>query len=194
MFILAACGYFTGFSGKTVEKKIGREAADGALAELSGLQYETSFSKEADIDGVKCYLYTAVKDEKASEQLLAVNAISGEVMAYDPAKKKLIPIDRSDFASEEEDYPVSWDGEYGNSTYLLVLMPADDNSFEFEITKQGEKESLFYDFAQVKDGKKNEALCETDGATVTFKHGKDSIEVQGTGEAAAFSGTYTFKE
>ncbi len=190
--ILAACGPFNGMFGGAGEKPIGKEAAAEALNEsLEGLSYDTSFQREADIDGIKCYLYTAVKDGKESEELLAVNAVSGEVMAYDPESGKLLSFDRSAFFVDDGETPLSWDGEFECTPYSLVLMPADDQSFEFEFKKGGE--SLLYDIARVSDSDTHKAEGESEGTKVTFIQKNGSIEVKCDGDLTEIAGVYELK-
>ncbi len=190
--ILAACGKVKGSS----EKDIGRKTADEALEEkVQGIEgLETVFKEEKDIDGVTCYLYTSKMDGRELRQLLAVGAISGEVMVYDPDKNKVLGFDRFEYATEDEDAPASWDGEFYKSPYSLLLMPADDNSFEFELTKDGEDEPMVFGMAKVSEGKSKEAVCEKEGLALTFIYSKDGIEIKGTGKAAGVSGKYVLRE
>ncbi len=187
VLLLAACG---GFMGQK-EKKIERKAAEAALEErLQGLGVETSFEREASIDGVDCYLYTSFKENAETRQLLAVHALSGEVMVYDPDKDKLLPFDSFEYYENDGSEPASWDGEYVLSPYTLTLEPADANSFEFYFIKDGEE--VLSGMAYVEGSDLRKAVSKADGLTFLWK--KDAIEVKAEGENSGLSGDYKAAE
>ncbi len=171
-----------------------KEAAKILGEKLSSLGLKGEFSEFTEVDEVDVFLYSVVNnDGKESDEMLAVNAVSGEVMVYDPAKDKLLPYERFSMLKDKSSERVSWDGGFYLAPRTVTLMPADDNSFEFTITKDGSKEPEFFGVAYT--GKEDrEAEYEENGLKITFIMSGDSLEIKEEGKKAGISGVYERQE
>lgn len=177
-------------------EEMDQDSADAILEEkLQGTECRAIFSEYRDVDGVDVYLYSVVnKDERELDQMLAVNAISGEVVVYNPDTDKLLGYDRFEYYVDDGDNPVSWDSEYYLEPRTVELMPADDNSFEFTITKDEESEPELSGVAEVKPGSKREALYEDDKLSLTFVNQGSTLEIRDNGNISGLAGIYERQE
>ena len=175
---------------------IERKEADGYIsAKLKDLGVRAVFSEETEVDEVDVFLYSVVNNEgEDTDQMLAVNAVSGEVMVYDPDKDKLLPFERFSYLTDKGSEPVSWDGEFYLAPRTLTLMPADDNSFEFTFAEDGKKETEVFGVAYVKGEDGRKAEYEEDGQKLTFIMGSGSLEIKEEGKKSGLSGVYERQE
>ena len=174
-------------------EEIDQDAADKCLEEkLEGLGCHAIFSEYNEVDGVDVYLYSVVNNEDEElDQMLAVNAVSGEVMVYDNDKDKLLPFERFEYYEDKGDPPVNWDSAYYLDPRRVELMPADDRSFEFSITKEGEEEPELSGVAEVKADNTHEALYEDDSVSLTFVNKGDTLEIRDNGNISGLAGIYS---
>ncbi len=175
------------------EEEIEQSEADKILKEkLKGLDCNVIFSKFTRLDEVDCYLYSVVnKDEEKSDQMLAVNAVSGEVMVYDPDSDSLQSFDRFEYYEDDGSSPANWDASYYLSPRTVTLMPADDNSFEFSVKKDDVKEPELEGIARVSSNNLKEAVYEKDKVSLTFVNKGDTLEIKDNGNKSGFAGIYT---
>ena len=174
-------------------EEIDQDAADKCLEEkLEGLGCHAIFSEYNEVDGVDVYLYSVVNNEDEElDQMLAVNAVSGEVMVYDNDKDKLLPFERFEYYEDKGDAPVNWDSAYYLDPRRVELMPADDRSFEFSITKEGEEEPELSGVAEVKADNTREAVYEDDSVSLTFVNKGDTLEIRDNGNISGLAGIYS---
>ncbi|MCR4589689.1 MAG: hypothetical protein K5668_02620 [Lachnospiraceae bacterium] len=171
---------------------IERDEALKALEEkLEGTGCRAVFSKKAEVDEVDCYLYSVVNnDGEEPEQMLAVNAVSGEVMVYDSESESLLPFDRFEYYKDDGKGPVSWDSVYYLAPFKVSLMPADDTSFEFSITKDGSKKAELTGVADVSSDSPKEAFYEDGNLSLTFVNNGETLEIRDKGKKSGFAGKY----
>ena len=173
-------------------EEIDQDTADKILEEkLQDAECHAIFSEYTDVDDVHCFLYSVVnKNEEELSQMLAVNAVSGEVLVYDADNDKLLPYDRFEFYVDDGNGPVSWDGKYYLSPRTVTLMPADDNSFEFSIKKDKEKEPNLEGVASVSGEDTHEAIYEDEDISLTFVYKGDTLEIRDNGNISGVAGIY----
>lgn len=176
--------------------EIDQDAADKALAEkLEGLGCRTVFSEYTEADGVDVYVYSVVnKKEEELDEMLAVNAVSGEVMVYDLDNEKLLPFESFSLLNDNRNAAVSWDARYYLKPRTIELMPADDNSFEFTVTKDGVKEPELFGVAEIDKDKKNEAVYDDGKVSLTFTNRGDTLEISEKGNSGGVAGIYSRQE
>jgi len=176
-------------------EEIDQDSADKFLSEkLDGLDCRAVFSEYTEVDGVDVYLYSVVnKKEEELDQMLAVNAVSGEVMVFDFDHDKLLPFERFEYYVDNGSGKVSWDSSYYLDPRTVELNPADDNSFEFTIKKKGEDKAELEGVAAV-TGKKNEAVYEDDRLSLTFVNKGDTLEIRDNGNISGLAGIYSRQE
>lgn len=170
-----------------------QDKADAILSDaLVGTGCKAIFESMETIDGSDYFVYS-VRDSKNNEltQMLAVNAKSGEVVVCESADaQEVSPF--SDFKYydkvSEKSKNISWEGTFDLDTISVRLSPADDNSFEFTINKDGKSvlEGVAYadeDTASWKseDGKEELKFTMADA---------DTLQLIETGSAGV-SGQYT---
>ncbi len=174
-------------------EEIDQDAADTFLSdELEGMDCHAIFSEYTEVDGVDVYLYSVVnKEEEELDQMLAVNAVSGEVMVYDYDNEKLLSFDRFKFYKDDDGAPVSWDSKYYLDPRTVELMPADDASFEFRIIKDGNKEPELEGVAKISSGDDHEAVFEEDKVSLTFVNKGDTLEIRDNGNISGMAGIYS---
>ena len=177
-------------------EEIDQDTADANLSEkLDELDCRAIFSEYKEVDGVDVYLYSVVnKKEEELDQMLAVNAVSGEVMVYDADNDRLLPFDRFEYYKDTGNAPVSWDSKYYLDPRTVELLPADDNSFEFKITKDGDTKPELEGVAGVESGKKNEAVYEDEKVSLTFVNKGDTLEIRDNGNISGLAGIYSRQE
>jgi len=177
-------------------EEIDQDSADKFLSEkLDELDCRAVFSEYSEVDGVDVYLYSVVnKKEVELDQMLAVNAVSGEVMVYDYDNDKLLPFERFEYYVDSGSGEVGWDSKYYLEPRTVELMPADDNSFEFTIKKKGEEKPELEGVAAVDPGKKNEAVYEDDKVSLTFLNKGDTLEISDNGNISGLAGIYSRQE
>ena len=133
--------------------EIGQADADALLGEaLNGTDCKAVFEEKKVIGGNDFYLYSVKdSDNEAMQQMLAVNAQSGDVMVYDSSKDAV-----SDFSgfkyynkSSVKNKDISWEGTFKLDNLSVKLSPADESSFEFTITEKNE--AVVSGVAYVKD-------------------------------------------
>lgn len=167
------------------------EALKALEEKLEGTGCRAVFNKQAEVDEVDCYLYSVVNnDGEETEQMLAVNAVSGEVLVYDSEYESLLPFDRFEYYKDDGKGPVSWDSGYYLAPFKLSLMPADDTSFEFSITKDGSKKEELTGVAEVSSYNPKEALYEDGGISLTFVNNGETLEIRDKGKKSGFAGKY----
>ena len=173
-------------------EEIAKEEAQKSLEEkLEGTGCKAVFSEQTEVDEVDCYLYSVVnKDDEELEQMLAVNAVSGEVLVYDSEEKSLLPFDRFEYYADDGKGPVSWDSEYYLSPIKVSLMPADDTSFEFTITKDGSKKAELTGVANVSPENLKEAVYEDGSLSLTFVNNGETLEIRDKDKKSGFAGKY----
>ena len=177
-------------------EEIDQNSADKYLSEkLDQLDCRAVFSEYTEVDGVDVYLYSVVnKKEEELDQMLAVNAVSGEVMVYDYDKDKLLPFDRFEYYVDDGQGEVSWDSKYYLDPRTVELLPADDNSFEFTIKKNGDSKIELEGVASVDGSKKNEAVYEDEKVSLTFVNKGDTLEIRDNGNISGIAGIYSRQE
>ena len=176
----------------TESDKIEQDTADELLKEkLNGTGCKAVFSEYTEVDEVDCYLYSVVnKDEEEAEQMLAVNAISGEVMVYDSDSDSILPFERFQYYTDDGEGQVSWDSEYYSAPFKVSLLPADDTSFEFTITKDGSKDPALTGIGRVSSDKSKEAVYEDGSLSLTFVNNGETLEIREEGKKSGFAGKY----
>ncbi|MCR4589217.1 MAG: hypothetical protein K5668_00155 [Lachnospiraceae bacterium] len=176
--------------------EIDQDAADSYLEEkLEGLECHAIFSEYTEVDGVDVYLYSVVnKEEEELDQMLAVNAVSGEVMVYDYDNDKLLNFDRFQYYDDKGDGPVSWDSKYYLEPRTVEFMPADDNSFEFSIIKDDDSEPELEGVARIDEGDNHEAVYEDSDVSLTFVNKGDTLEIRDNGNISGMAGIYSREE
>ena len=212
-FVFTACG-----KGASKEDKAASEAASGETAEnkdeddddeivFEEIDQDTAdkileeklrdagcraiFSEYADVNDEHCFLYSVVnKDEEELTQMLAVNAVSGEVLVYDADEDRLLPYDRFEFYVDDGSAPASWDGKYYLAPRTVELMPADDNSFEFTITKDEADAPQLEGVAGVSSDNNHEAVYEDKDLSLTFVNKGDTLEIRDNGNVSGVAGIY----
>lgn len=173
-------------------EEIDQDTADKILEEkLQDAGCRAIFSEYTDVDDVYCFLYSVVNDKQEElDQMLAVNAISGEVVVYDAENDKLLPYDRFELYQDDGKGPVSWDGKYYLTPRTVELMPADDNSFEFTITKDEEEKPRLEGVAAVNGDDTHEATYEDEDISLTFVYKGDTLEIRDNGNISGVAGIY----
>ena len=175
-------------------EEIGQETADEILENcLSDLKCRAIFSEYTDIDDISVYLYSVVDENNEElDQMLAVSAVSGEVMVYDTDNDRLLPYDRFKYYIDDGKSPASWDSSYYLSPRTVNLEPADDNSFEFSITKDNKDEPELTGVAYVSQDDTHEAVYENEDEDVslTFVNKGDTLEIRDNGNISGVAGIY----
>ncbi len=175
-------------------EEIGQETADEILENcLSDLKCRAIFSEYTDIDDISVYLYSVVDENNEElDQMLAVSAVSGEVMVYDTDNDRLLPYDRFKYYIDDGKSPASWDSSYYLSPRTVNLEPADDNSFEFSIIKDNKDEPELTGVAYVSQDDTHEAVYENEDEDVslTFVNKGDTLEIRDNGNISGVAGIY----
>ena len=165
--------------------EISQEDADILIQEkLAGKNCEPIYSDTSYIDDENYYTYT-VLDASGEEmaQMLAVNAVSGEVYVYDIDSNTVFDFSRFELYNSESDEPVSWEGSFKSGKMTLALEPGGEDYFEF--TFSGGKE-----LTGVADAEGRIAEYEDDNIALEFISGSGTIEVKDRGAESGFAGTY----
>lgn len=175
-------------------EEIEQETADEILENcLSDLKCRAIFSEYTDIDDISVYLYSVVDENNEElDQMLAVSAVSGEVMVYDTDNDRLLPYDRFKYYIDDGKSPASWDSSYYLSPRTVKLEPADDNSFEFSIIKDNKDEPELTGVAYVSQDDTHEAVYENEDENVslTFVNKGDTLEIRDNGNISGVAGIY----
>ena len=165
--------------------EISQEDADNLIAEkLSSKGCEAVYSDTAFIDDENYYTYSVINpDGDEMEQMLAVNAVSGEVFVYDLDNNTVFDFSTFELYNSESDELVSWEGSFKSGNITLSLEPREENSFEFSFG--GDKELMGVARAEGKT-----ASYSSEGVELEFKREKDSVTVTDKGSKSGFAGTY----
>ncbi len=170
---------------------IEQKDADMLLNEaLTGTGCKAVFADTEEIDENGYYTYTVIDpDGGEMETGLAVNGFSGDVYVYDPGKKKVSSFEEFDYydSSVLKNRNISWDGKFVLDNYSVELLPADESSFEFTVSKKDKK--LVSGLAVIKG---DEAGWESEdkSESITFKMIDDkTLQMVGNGKAM-ISGQY----
>ncbi|SFK74599.1 hypothetical protein SAMN05216390_10387 [Lachnospiraceae bacterium KH1T2] len=168
--------------------EIAQTDADALLSEkLDGLDCQAVFFDLEFINEHDYYTYSIVnKDGDELDQMLAVDAVSGEVYVYDTDDEEIRDFSEFELYDPEKDVKVDWEGTYELDGMTVVLSPADDSSFEFKFTKNDEKQ--LEGVAQVSD---NKGEYSDDEVSLTFEFTKDgSLKISNKGNINEFAGIY----
>ncbi|MCR5024158.1 MAG: hypothetical protein K6A90_07495 [Lachnospiraceae bacterium] len=175
-------------------EEIEQETADEILENcLADLKCRAIFSEYTDIDDISVYLYSVVDENNEElDQMLAVSAVSGEVMVYDTDNDRLLPYDRFKYYIDDGKSPASWDSSYYLPPRTVNLEPADDNSFEFSIIKDNKDEPELTGVAYVSQDDTHEAVYENEDENVslTFVNKGDTLEIRDNGNISGVAGIY----
>lgn len=165
--------------------EISQEDADNLIAEkLSSKGCEAVYSDTAFIDDENYYTYSVINpDGDEMEQMLAVNAVSGEIFVYDLDNNTVFDFSTFELYNSESDELVSWEGSFKSGNITLSLEPGEENSFEFSFG--GDKELMGVARAEGKT-----ASYSSEGVELEFKREKDSVTVTDKGSKSGFAGTY----
>lgn len=176
---------------ESLPTEISQGDADAIVAEkLEGTKANAIYNDLEDVNDKNYYTYSVVDaDGNELDQMLAVDAVSGEVYAYDFDNEELA--DFSTFSLyNPQNAEVSWSGTFTLDKMQVTLDPADDNAFEFEFTKDGEV--VNQGVAQVNG---NKASYENDEVSLTFEFESDgSLKVEDSGNINSCAGIYAKAE
>ncbi|MCR5626778.1 MAG: hypothetical protein K6F99_05625 [Lachnospiraceae bacterium] len=113
--------------------ELSQEDADALVAEkTSPLNFTPVYNEQVVNDKNTYYTYTVLdENEEEIEQLLAVDAVSGEVSVYDLENDKILPYSDFKYYNAETDEVVDWNGTFKNGQISVTLLPADEVNFEF---------------------------------------------------------------
>ena len=134
---------------------IEQKDADMLLNEaISGTDCKAVFKETVEIEDKGYYTY-AVTDPDGNDlkEMLAVDGFSGEVHVYDPEKKSVTEFKTFSFyeKSSAREKDIDWDGRFVLDNYSIELVPADEASFEFTVSKK--KEEIVFGLAHIKGDK-----------------------------------------
>ena len=165
--------------------EISREDADMLIEEkLSAKGCESVYSDISYIDEENYYTYSVLDpDGNEMDQMLAVNAVSGEIFVYDLDNNTVFDFSTFELYNSESDEPVSWEGSFKSGKMSLDLEPGGENSFEF--TFSGDKK-----LTGVANAQGRTAEYKDDSISLQFIRNKAGIEVKDTGSESGFAGTY----
>ncbi len=169
--------------------EISKEDANSLLEEkLDGLGCSAIFDTETMVDEDYYYTYTVLdSEENEMEQMLAVNAVSGEVYVYDLEKDEISDFKNFELYNPERDAEVSWEGSFKLDEMTVSLEPGDGNSFEFNFTDEDGKRV----FAGVAAVSGNSASYEDDDVSLEFSFETDgSLKIANNGNINAYAGVY----
>ncbi len=160
--------------------EISPEDADVLIAEkLKGKPCSPNYNEIHEVDGRNYYTYTVLDaNEEEMDQLLAVDAISGEVFVYDLDNNAVFDFSTFELYNSESDEAVSWEGSFVNGDSTLDIEPVEDDAFEFTL-KKGNNTRL-----GVANSKGREARYENGAESITFRRTADGIEVEGSADLA----------
>ena len=172
--------------------QIGQGDADAILAEkLDGTECQAVFNDFRDIGTEEYYTYTVVdSDNNELDQMLAVNAVSGDVVVYDLEADKISDYSTFEYYNEKKDADVNWEGDFYLEPRTVHLEPADDNSFEFTITKDGEEEPELAGIATADTEDRWQATYEDDKVSLIFERTKNGLEIRDKGDMSGFAAIY----
>lgn len=157
---------------------------------LDTTKYSVEKEDEITVDNNNYYVFKIIQDGNPLSMGVAVNKVSGELSAY-KEDKSLAPYSEFTLYDENNDTKLSWEGKFQSDVATLELEPADDNSFEFKLTPNGNG-AVIQGAAQI-NGK--EASYEDEsGYKITFENDGKSIVVNESGKSGqeiAFQGSYT---
>ena len=174
---------------ETEPDEISEEDANHLLEEkLDGLGCSAIFDSETDIDENDYYTYTIIdSDDNELEQMLAVDAVSGEVYVYDMDEDKISDFKNFSLYNPEKDVEISWEGDFKLDDMTVSLEPADTNSFEF-VFKDADGNNVFAGVAEISG---NSAGYEDDDVSLTFSFEVDgSLKIANNGNINAYAGIY----
>ncbi len=160
--------------------EISVEDADVLIAEkLKGKPCTPNYNEIHEVDGRNYYTYTVLDaNEEEMEQLLAVDAVSGEVFVYDLEDNAVFDFSTFELYNSESDEAVSWEGSFVNGDSTLGIEPVEDDAFEFTL-KKGSITKL-----GVANSTGREAKYENGTDSLTFKRTADGIDVEGPADLA----------
>ncbi len=172
--------------------QIGQGDADAILAEkLDGTECQAVFNDFRDIGTEEYYTYTVVDSgNNELDQMLAVNAVSGDVVVYDLEADKISDYSTFEYYNEKKDADVNWEGDFYLEPRTVHLEPADDNSFEFTITKDGEEEPELAGIATADTEDRWQATYEDDKVSLIFERTKNGLEIRDKGDMSGFAAIY----
>ncbi len=175
--------------------QIGQGDADGILAEkLEGTDCKAVFNDFRDIGTDEYYTYTVVDSEDNElDQMLAVNAFSGDVVVYDLEKDSISDYSTFIYYDEKKDADVNWEGDFYLEPRTVHLEPADDTTFEFTITKDGEEEPELAGIATVDQEDRWQAVYDDGEYSLTFERTKNGLEIHDNGDMSGFAAIYEDK-
>ncbi len=170
---------------------IEQKDADMLLNEaLTGTGCRAVFADTAEIDENGYYTYTVIDPDGGEMKTgLAVDGFSGDVFVYDAGKKKVSSFEGFDYydSSPLKNRNISWDGRFVLDNFSVELLPADESSFEFTVSKKDKE--LINGLAVIEE---DEASWESEDKSerITFKMIDDkTLQMVGTGKAM-ISGQY----
>lgn len=166
--------------------EISREDADVLISEkLAEKNCTPVYSDTEFVDGENYYTYTVLdENEDEMDQMLAVNAVSGEIFVYDLDENTVFDFSSSELYNSESDEPVSWEGSFKSGNMNLSLEPGGEDYFEFSFS--GDRE-----LTGVADAEGRVAQYEDDKVALEFIRSKNSVEVKDLGGGSDFAGNYT---
>ena len=170
-------------------EEISKEDANALLEEkLDGLGCSAIYDTETMVGDDYYYTYTVIdSEENEMDQMLAVNAVSGEVYVYDLDADKVSDFKNFKLYNPDKDAKVSWEGSYKLDEMTVSLEPGDDNSFEFNF-KDADGKSVFAGVAQVSG---NSASYKDDDVSLGFSFETDgSLKIANNGNINAYAGIY----
>ncbi|SKB76505.1 hypothetical protein SAMN06296386_10531 [Lachnospiraceae bacterium] len=175
--------------------QIGQGDADAILAEkLDGTGCQAVYNDFMDIGEEEYYTYTVVdSDDTELDQMLAVNAVSGDVVVYDLEADEISDYSTFKYYNEKKDADVNWEGDFYLDPRTVHLEPADDTSFEFTITKDGEDEPELQGIATTDAKDRWKAIYDDGELSLTFERTENGLEIHDNGDMSGFAAIYEDK-
>lgn len=150
---------------------------------------EAEYQYRIDDERGSFFIYYITKGEDDLEQMLAVNAVSGEISVYNDLDDKFSEFESFSEYKEENDENISWIGVYGKDKYELIVDQEEPGSLVFSIF-EGDK-VLTGGYVYMENNIKAVGKVEDDEYTLEIKD--DVITVTVSDKKSPYNGQYTMK-